>query len=105
MREYHQQIRKLEEEKDHQAKRIWHLQREVIERKEAQGELKEKPSTAEELSYSQQQNYLKGVVLNFLTARNEEIRGSLIPILAAILQLSAAELKAIYSENPAWATI
>eukprot|EP01060_Flectonema_neradi_P018487 TRINITY_DN25336_c0_g1_i1.p1 TRINITY_DN25336_c0_g1~~TRINITY_DN25336_c0_g1_i1.p1 ORF type:complete len:411 (+),score=97.13 TRINITY_DN25336_c0_g1_i1:168-1235(+) len=105
IKECHQRIRKLEEEKEHQSRRIWVLQREVIERKEAQGELKEKPSTAQELSFSQQQNYLKGIILNFLTARNEEIRGSLIPVLAAILQLSNSELKSIYSENPAWATI
>eukprot|EP01064_Diplonema_japonicum_P008239 TRINITY_DN1571_c3_g1_i1.p2 TRINITY_DN1571_c3_g1~~TRINITY_DN1571_c3_g1_i1.p2 ORF type:complete len:399 (+),score=104.20 TRINITY_DN1571_c3_g1_i1:1704-2900(+) len=102
VRELEQKVKRLLEENDHQAKRLWALQRELIEAKDAAGALREKPTTVDELSHAQQQSYLRGVLINFLTARTDDMKGNLMPLLATLLQLSPAELKSIYLVNPDW---
>jgi DNA repair exonuclease SbcCD ATPase subunit len=50
----------------------------------------------------QQAQYTRAVLLNFFTAKSEEVRGGLVPVMATLLQLTTEELKAIYKANPDW---
>ena len=102
LRELRASVRRLNEDKDHQAQRLFALQQELIEAKEAAGELKDTYKVEADLSEGQQRSYLKQVILSFLTCKTDDVRQSLIPILATLLQLSGTELKSIYLENPTW---
>eukprot|EP01061_Rhynchopus_euleeides_P000905 TRINITY_DN10648_c0_g1_i3.p1 TRINITY_DN10648_c0_g1~~TRINITY_DN10648_c0_g1_i3.p1 ORF type:complete len:410 (+),score=146.56 TRINITY_DN10648_c0_g1_i3:100-1329(+) len=102
VRELKASVRRLTDEKDHQSQRLFVLQQELIEAKDAAGELKSRYQTEADLSEVQQRSYLKQIVMSFLTSKSDDVRQSLVPILATLLQLSANELKQIYLENPTW---
>ncbi|KAJ9438246.1 hypothetical protein DIPPA_08731 [Diplonema papillatum] len=103
VRDLESRAKRLTEENEQLTKRVWNLQREVIETKDAMGALKEKPHAGEELSQVQQQSYLKSVIVSFLTAKGDEVKAGLIPILATLIQLTPPEIKSIYKQNPTWA--
>eukprot|EP00667_Euglena_gracilis_P002517 EG_transcript_2515 len=48
------------------------------------------------------QQYLKNVVLQYLCAKDQEIRGGLIPVLSTMLQFSPEEMQAVWKAHRQW---
>eukprot|EP01065_Artemidia_motanka_P046905 TRINITY_DN7213_c0_g1_i1.p1 TRINITY_DN7213_c0_g1~~TRINITY_DN7213_c0_g1_i1.p1 ORF type:complete len:440 (+),score=258.09 TRINITY_DN7213_c0_g1_i1:60-1322(+) len=87
-------------------RRVWELQQEVLDLRREAGTLNVRaaspapPETAD-VSASEQQSYLRAVIVQLLTSDSDDVRASLIPVLAALLRMSQTEVRAIYRHQPA----
>ena len=54
------------------------------------------------LADPQQQAYLRSVLVKLFCAQHDAVRGSLLPVVATMLQLTTDDLRQIYHANPEW---
>lgn len=93
-------VRELERQLKAQAEQLWAVNEQLLELR-ASGT---SPKNGSVSGTQQQGEYLRSVLVKLLCARSDDVRAGLVPVLATILQLHDADLKAIYTSNPTWAT-
>lgn len=86
------------------SEQLWDANQQLLQLRATLRSASSAPASQQPAS-EQQLLYQRAIVLRLLTAGDDRVRASLIPVVATLLNLSTEELRAVYEANPDWAVM